>query len=288
MHEAVLDHRGLRPDAHDLVGLRPVGGGGVQAVVDELLDQLRAARPVLDQDDISRPAGLLRFHPALQFRVVEALAHDIEEIEVPAGDAPDRAHAEIGEFGRLVGGVLAGDDALELPRRLLSPVAGEPGRLDEPAAKRRRRLLVLAGKVVFADPRDKPGDAPDAGEGSAEGYARISGRNGRTAPIASKNCDSVACRSSARRLLPARRPVSGACPDIRPSNRPSATRISTASVFPASLSLPRLNPIEPPWYGPVCPVVWEGRCREASPYPDRCPRAAVRKICRDQPIWVAP
>jgi hypothetical protein len=34
--------------------------------------------------------------------------------------------------------------------------------------------------------------------------------------------------------------------------------------------LPRLNPIEPPWYGPVCPVVWEGWRREASPYPDPC------------------
>jgi hypothetical protein len=30
----------------------------------------------------------------------------------------------------------------------------------------------------------------------------------------------------------------------------------------------KLNPIEPPWYGPVYPVVWEGRRREASPYPD--------------------
>jgi hypothetical protein len=29
-----------------------------------------------------------------------------------------------------------------------------------------------------------------------------------------------------------------------------------------------LNPIEPPWYGPVCQVVWEGRRREAPPYPD--------------------
>src|SRR5262245_31802696 len=28
-----------------------------------------------------------------------------------------------------------------------------------------------------------------------------------------------------------------------------------------------LNSIEPPWYGPVCPVVWEGRGREAPPYP---------------------
>src|SRR5215469_6300646 len=85
----------------------------------------------------------------------------------------------------------------------------------------------------------------------------------------------MACHSSPRRLPPARRPVSGACPDIRRSNRPCATRISTASVFPASMSLPRLNPIEPPWYGPVCPVVWEGWRREASPYPDHCPKAAT-------------
>jgi hypothetical protein len=35
------------------------------------------------------------------------------------------------------------------------------------------------------------------------------------------------------------------------------------------MSLLKLNPVEPPWYGPVCPVVWEGWCREASPYPDQ-------------------
>jgi hypothetical protein len=34
------------------------------------------------------------------------------------------------------------------------------------------------------------------------------------------------------------------------------------------MSLPKLNPVEPPWYGPVCPVVGEGRHREVSPYPD--------------------
>src|SRR3954447_17362848 len=32
-----------------------------------------------------------------------------------------------------------------------------------------------------------------------------------------------------------------------------------------------LNSIEPPWYGPVCPVVWEGRSREAPPYPHQFP-----------------
>ncbi len=28
------------------------------------------------------------------------------------------------------------------------------------------------------------------------------------------------------------------------------------------------NRSEPPWYGPVCLVVWEGWCREAPLYPD--------------------
>jgi hypothetical protein len=34
------------------------------------------------------------------------------------------------------------------------------------------------------------------------------------------------------------------------------------------MSLSKLNPDEPPWYGPVCPVVGEGWHREVSPYPD--------------------
>jgi hypothetical protein len=37
------------------------------------------------------------------------------------------------------------------------------------------------------------------------------------------------------------------------------------------MSLPKLNPVEPPWYGPVCPVVGEGWHREVSPYPDHPP-----------------
>ena len=60
-----------------------------------------------------------------------------------------------------------------------------------------------------------------------------------------------------------------------------ATRISTVSVFPASTFLPTLNPIEPPWYGPVCPVVWEGWRREVSPYPDPCPFSdLVRRLTK--------
>ena len=46
----------------------------------------------------------------------------------------------------------------------------------------------------------------------------------------------------------------------------------------------KLNPIEPPWYGPVCPVVWEGRRREASPYPDHCPFSAITRRSPSGPV----
>jgi len=35
------------------------------------------------------------------------------------------------------------------------------------------------------------------------------------------------------------------------------------------MSLPKLNPIEPPWYGPVCPVVVGGVAPRGVPYPDQ-------------------
>ncbi len=44
---------------------------------------------------------------------------------------------------------------------------------------------------------------------------------------------------------------------------------STRSAFLGWRHRRPLNSIEPPWYGPVCPVVWEGRSREAPPYPDQ-------------------
>ena len=58
----------------------------------------------------------------------------------------------------------------------------------------------------------------------------------------------MACRSSMQRLPPVRRRGSGACRDTRRSNRPCATTLSTHSVSPDSMSLPKLNPVEPPWY----------------------------------------
>ena len=54
------------------------------------------------------------------------------------------------------------------------------------------------------------------------------------------------------------------------------------------MSLSKLNPVEPPWYGPVCPVVWEGWYREVSPYPDH--GAITDHLYRTNPwpLWVEP
>src|SRR5215813_13337914 len=113
---------------------------------------------------------------------------------------------------------------------------------------------------------------------TVEDYARIFGGSGRTGAIASLNCVVVACQSSMQRSPPVHRRGSGACPDTRRSNKPCATTISTHSVCPDSTSPPKLNPVEPPWYRPVCPVVGEGWHREVSPYPDQ---SALRRLHLD-------
>ena len=68
---------------------------------------------------------------------------------------------------------------------------------------------------------------------------------------------------------------SGVCQHTPRSNKPRATTISTHSVS-HSMSLPKPNLVEPPWNGPVCPVVGEGWHREVSPYPDPCPLRDLR------------
>jgi hypothetical protein len=103
--------------------------------------------------------------------------------------------------------------------------------------------------------------------GSAEDYACISGANGGTGTAASRNCAVMAYQSSELRLTPVHRRDSGACQDTRRSNRPCATITSSLSVSLDSMSLPKPNPIEPQWYGPVCPVVWEGRVARRPPIP---------------------
>src|SRR5262245_13705189 len=93
-----------------------------------------------------------------------------------------------------------------------------------------------------------------------------SGGQGRDALL---SYEVTACLCLGRRLQPAHPQTRGACPVTRRSNRRCATRTSTRSAFLAWLLRQTPNPIEPPWYGPVCPVVWEGWSRKAPPYPDQ-------------------
>ena len=76
-----------------------------------------------------------------------------------------------------------------------------------------------------------------------------------------------ASRRSPRRSLPVHRRVSGACPDTRRFNTPCEITYSTLLVFPESMCLWQLNSTELSWYGPVCPLVWEGWRRKTSPIP---------------------
>ena len=120
-------------------------------LLDQLLDQLGPRGLVLDQHDRGPESLVLRAHFALQLWVFHAPAHQVDEIEVIAGNAPGRADAEIAELGRLVGGVPALHDAVEMLRHSTRRVVLEPGRLDQAAAQWRGGLLVLAGEIVFAD-----------------------------------------------------------------------------------------------------------------------------------------
>ena len=61
------------------------------------------------------------------------------------------------------------------------------------------------------------------------------------------------------------------------------TTISSRSVFPESMRPPKPHSVEPPWYGPVCPVVWEGWRREAPPYPDLGRIAPLQGQPRERP-----
>ena len=104
--KAVLDHRGLRVHAHDLVRLRLIAGDGVEAFLHQL-DQLGPRGLVLDQHDTGPKARVLLARRALQFRVFHAPTQYVEEIKVLAQYPPTCADTEIAELARPARGVQA-------------------------------------------------------------------------------------------------------------------------------------------------------------------------------------
>src|SRR6516164_4901808 len=151
VNKAVLNERGLRVQAHDLLARRLVARHAMAALVDQLLDQLRSRGLVLDQHFVRIEQALLLAHLAFERRVFEPPAEEADQKEVLAFNTPGRAHREIAELRRLVGGVPALHDAVERLRPVALAVALEPLRPDETAAEGRRRLLILASEVVFAE-----------------------------------------------------------------------------------------------------------------------------------------
>ena len=65
--------------------------------------------------------------------------------------SPGCAYREIAQFGGFVSGVPALHDALEALRPFVLTIAPEPFGLDQAATQGRRRLLILAGKIVLAN-----------------------------------------------------------------------------------------------------------------------------------------
>lgn len=137
--------------------------------------------------------------------------------------------------------------------------------LDRAADGRRQDRVFVGVEANRAGLRHRP----------AEDYACIFGGNGGTGTTATRNCAVVACQSSGPRLLPVHRRDSGACQDIRRSNRPCATTPSSRSVSPVFMSLPKLNPAEPPWYVIRMRGVGGGAAPRGVPYPDQSRRPEI-------------
>jgi hypothetical protein len=105
--------------------------------------------------------------------------------------------------------------------------------------------------------------------GSAEDCVPIFGNGGRTGPNRFKELRSRGVpkfNAGGRRRL-----TDGILAYVRTPGGQHALRkhSSTYSICPDPMSLLTLSPMEPPWYRPVCAVVWEGWHREVSPYPDQ-------------------
>ena len=103
--------------------------------------------------------------------ILHALAQYVQEIEVLAGDAPARAHAEIAELSRLVGGVPALHDAVESGGAGLAPHS-RGGGFDGRGCRLRRgarnwlpycRTIAAAdlSRAVLIDKGTLGGNAPD-------------------------------------------------------------------------------------------------------------------------------
>src|SRR5437763_3468952 len=110
---------------------RLVTRDSMAAIGDQFLDQLGTRSLILDQHDSCAMTVLLLAHRSLERRIFETVAEEIEEKEILVSYSPSRAHREIAELGRFVGGIQALHDAVEERRQFIHAVAIVTGSLDQ-------------------------------------------------------------------------------------------------------------------------------------------------------------
>jgi hypothetical protein len=104
--------------------------------------------------------------------------------------------------------------------------------------------------------------------GFVVGSAPCSGNSGSGISDARRNSSASASLKPSPGPLPGVPKVRGGCVIQPACNSPFRPRTSMLSDCQDLLLDQTVNSTEPPWYGPVCPVVWEEGSREPSPYPD--------------------
>jgi transposase-like protein len=202
----------------------------------EIRDYLAAV--VIFCDEVKGKAALaLSRDLDVQYKTAFVLAHKIRE--AMASEVKDLRlggagrHVEID--GCYVGGYVRPENR-KVDRKDL--------RLAENRSGKRQVIVVIRERALSGTSLGGTLPTVFASEDAAASFIRA--RVDRASTV--RNSAAVACQSSGQRSPPVRRRVSGACQDTRRSNRPCATITSTLSVFPDSISPPKFNPIEPPWY----------------------------------------
>src|SRR5215469_2545763 len=112
--------------AHLLVTVRCIASYRVESLVDEFLNKLGARGSIFDQYHRCLVPHRLLSDGALEARIVQTVSHYVQEIDLLFGHSPGRTHAEITEFARLIRGIPAIYNLVELLRQIFWSVTLEP------------------------------------------------------------------------------------------------------------------------------------------------------------------
>ncbi len=95
MDKTVFNRTGHRMQPHNLVHRGFVAFDCIHPLANQFLDELRARRPVFDQDSLRIKQFCLLTHGPLQFRIAETLPNDLKQIKMFFLQAPGSTDAVI-------------------------------------------------------------------------------------------------------------------------------------------------------------------------------------------------